>query len=156
AGVKFVDRRIPFSEWPKVKQEYINSGINPVGSIPVVELSGRVYTQSIPTLRYFSKKLGYIGRNAEDEYFLDRLADVAIDWRTTWGRLFEKNEKHTETNTPKFLRAFESFYGERAGDFVLGNEISYVDFLVYQLIDDEEVKSQLKVCILTIKYPFVI
>lgn len=56
AGVQFVDRRIPLdSKWPSVKKEEF-IGISP--GLPVVEINGKRFGQSIPIMRYFGKKLG--------------------------------------------------------------------------------------------------
>ncbi|RUS25353.1 hypothetical protein BC938DRAFT_472288, partial [Jimgerdemannia flammicorona] len=59
-----------------------------------------------------------------------------------WGfRIFENceefNRKYDDVERPKFLRAFETLYGQRKGDFAMGDEVTYVDFLVYQLLLDE-------------------
>ena len=56
-------------------QEY-----NPLGTIPVLELNGRILTQSYAILRHFSRQLGaYDGKTEEEKYWVDALCDVAID-----------------------------------------------------------------------------
>jgi len=147
AGVQFVDHRIPLdAEWPSVKKGFTGIALG----LPVVDLGERHFAQSIPLLRYFGKKLGkYVGQTSEDEYFLDRLSDIANDWRIHWVRTLEGveafNESHRSDRIPSFLSIFETFYAGSDGDFVLGAEFTYVDILVYQMIHDEGIQSLLDV-----------
>lgn len=54
--------------------------MNPLATIPVVELGGRVLTQSYAILRRFARQLGaYDGRTEEGKYWADAMCDVACD-----------------------------------------------------------------------------
>lgn len=45
---------------------------SPAGSLPYIELNGKLLTQSYPTLRYFARQLGkYDGKTSEEQYFAD-------------------------------------------------------------------------------------
>ncbi|RUP13813.1 hypothetical protein BC936DRAFT_139711, partial [Jimgerdemannia flammicorona] len=104
-------------------------------------------------------RTGKYAAKLDDEFFLDQLADIANDWRMFWGfRIFENceefNRKYDDVERPKFLRAFETLYGQRKGDFAMGDEVTYVDFLVYQLLLDEGGASTLTVSISAGSLPF--
>lgn len=100
----------------------------------------------------------YVGQNSEDEFFLDRLSDIANDWRIHWVRTLEGvavckiqiiylfkvfpilkikiwciqdfNESHSSDRIPAYLRLLNIVYGEREGDFALGAEVCYRFYLL--------------------------
>ena len=51
-GIKYEDIRVKFSEWPEMKPS------TPYGSLPLLEVGGKVYAQSEPILRFIGKKAG--------------------------------------------------------------------------------------------------
>ncbi|KAF7725063.1 hypothetical protein EC973_000470 [Apophysomyces ossiformis] len=62
------------------------------------------------TLPVLELRLGkYLGADEEENQYLDALSDTAMDWHQDWIK-----------------------------SKILGNEISYVDFLVYHRIDDDK------------------
>lgn len=79
AGIAYEDVRYSFEEFPDVKKNKI-SELNPTGNIPVVELNGKILTQSYAILRQFARLLGkYDGKNEEEKYWADAMCDIAID-----------------------------------------------------------------------------
>jgi len=53
---------------------------NPLGTIPVIELNGRILTQSYAILRKFARNLkAYDGKTDEEMYWADAMCDIAID-----------------------------------------------------------------------------
>lgn len=38
---------------------------------------------------------------------------------------------------PRALRVFESYYKQNSGPYLLGDKITYADFAVYQIIDND-------------------
>ena len=50
--------------------------------MPVVELDGRVLTQSYAILRHFARVLGaYDGSSEEERYWADAICDIGVDCR---------------------------------------------------------------------------
>lgn len=79
AGIAYKDIRYSFEEYPDYKKSTI-SQLNPAATIPVIELNGRILTQSYAILRRFARQLGsYDGRTEEEKYFVDAMCDLAID-----------------------------------------------------------------------------
>lgn len=51
-----------------------------MGTVPVVELNGRLLTQSYAILRHFARVLGkYEGEGEEERFWVDAVCDVCID-----------------------------------------------------------------------------
>jgi hypothetical protein len=86
------------------------------GNIPMVELNGTCYTQTMPMLRYFCKKMGKCcGKTMEEDYCLDKIADMCADWIGSWvefcfmNRGADYNKNHMEVVCPKYMACMENF-----------------------------------------------
>jgi glutathione S-transferase len=131
------------------------SKVNPTRSLPAVELGGKIYTQSIPTLRFWCTKLGkYDGKTPEERYFVDLISDITADWRTscldavfiaTAKGLVPQNNKELFEHHKDFLLAkfidglnnhLSTFPAAQTGPFVLGSEVTYADFQIWQIYHD--------------------
>ncbi|KAL2917228.1 hypothetical protein HK105_203293 [Polyrhizophydium stewartii] len=141
AGIHFVDGRISFPDWPALKAQLIESEVNLAGSMPVFTVAGHHLAGHMPMLRLLSKKLGrYHGKTIEEDYFVDHVADVYIDWRASWVTILggpEAGKKHIEEGASKYRKIFEKLLAKHEGPYVLGHEITYVDFAIYQVLNDE-------------------
>ena len=79
AGIAYQDVRYSFDEFPKVKESAMRDR-NPLGTIPVIELNGRILTQSYAILRKFARNLkAYDGKTDEEMYWVDAMCDIALD-----------------------------------------------------------------------------
>ena len=79
AGIAYEDIRYSFQEYPEYKKTRI-AEMNPIGFIPVIELNGRILTQSYAILRHFARQLGkYDGETEEEKYWADAMCDIGID-----------------------------------------------------------------------------
>jgi prostaglandin-H2 D-isomerase / glutathione transferase len=116
--------------------------------VPIVELNGQTLTQSYPMLRHFARKLGaYDGATDDEKYWVDRVCDIVIDWRTLFIGAFFAADK--ETKYPEYCAGFRKHIlgateahlngseFSRGGGFVLGERITYADLALYQLLHDE-------------------
>lgn len=72
-GIEFEDRRVPFSEWPRVKPE------TPFGGIPVLEVDGETVTQSNGINRYVGKLAGLYPEDPWQAALCDEAMDVVED-----------------------------------------------------------------------------
>ncbi|KAI9340211.1 glutathione S-transferase [Obelidium mucronatum] len=128
AEIDYVDNRFnkAESDWDTKKAELIKSGTNYYGALPLLEIDGTVLTQHVPILRYIAKKIGkYGGSTDEEAYKLDQFSDVITDWRFS----FRSNPE----TIPRFYNTFENLL---KGPFVLGEDFSYADALLYQALFD--------------------
>lgn len=122
--------------------------MNPTGSVPVLDLNGKILTQSYAIIRHFSRVLGnaYDGDSEDQMYQVDRLCDIAIDWRTGFVNAFLSPNKDEEY--PKFckgprvnyLNALErhleegEFSQPAMGPFVIGKKFTYADMVMYVIL----------------------
>ena len=83
AGIAYDDIRYNFEEYPEYKKSRI-AELNPTTNVPVVELNGRILTQSYAILRHFARLLGaYEGNSEEERYWADAICDIVIDCSTS-------------------------------------------------------------------------
>lgn len=80
AGIAYEDIRYSFDEFPSYKAGKIGA-LNPTATVPIVELNGKILTQSYAMLRHFSRLLDdmYDGKTEEEKYFTDKICDMVID-----------------------------------------------------------------------------
>ncbi|TID21294.1 glutathione s-transferase [Venturia nashicola] len=147
AGIAYIDTRYTFDEFPSQKDGKLGD-MNPLKAVPVVELNGKILTQSYAILRSWSRQLGeYDGKTEEEKYFVDAVGDLGADWRTLFVIAFLSPNKdtaypeHCKTDRVRYLSAIESHLKQsplsQKGPFVLSDRITYADLVVYQVIHDE-------------------
>ena len=79
AGIAYEDVRYTFEEYPEYKNSKIQR-MNPNATIPVIELNGKILTQSYAILRHFARQLGkYDGQTEDEKYWADAMCDIALD-----------------------------------------------------------------------------
>ncbi|KAL4777710.1 glutathione S-transferase [Aspergillus nidulans var. acristatus] len=148
AGIATKDVLYPYDEsWPATSEKLTQQGRTRTGLLPALEYKGEVYTQHIPTLRFLARELGaYDGETSHEKYIVDAVADIYIDWRLAWtmarqsqwvANLKGATDEYKNSVVPKYYRILGQYYSERPGPYLLGEKITYVDFAVYQSIDNE-------------------
>ncbi|KAL1972891.1 hypothetical protein VTN31DRAFT_6433 [Thermomyces dupontii] len=128
--------------WPENKQKLREKGITRTGQLPALEYDGHTFSQHIPILRYFARKLGrYDGETNWEKYLVDAVADIYIDWRAEWVAAATKGEQHkneyVEKHVPHFYEVVGQYYNDNPGPYLLGDKITYADFAVYHLLDND-------------------
>ncbi|KAI9730543.1 MAG: hypothetical protein M1834_005784 [Cirrosporium novae-zelandiae] len=152
AGIAYNDVRYSFDEYPAHKQTTI-AEMNPAETIPVIKLNGKTLTQSYAILRHFARQLGkYDGQTKEERYWVDAMCDLASDWRTLFILAFFSPQKaqtypeHIRTDRARFLKALETHLSSselsQRGPYVIGQEITYADLVIYQVCHDEQLTQE--------------
>ncbi|KAI8337195.1 class gamma glutathione S-transferase [Chlamydoabsidia padenii] len=150
SGIDFTYHQHTSAEWADIKQDLIKNKNIVSPTMPFVDIDGNIFTKTVPTIRYLTKKLGqYGGATVEEDYTLDAVADVVRDHYTTTLPVFRAEdpkvlEEHFQKNTTKYLGIYNELYGQKDGAYFLGEKISYVDFLVYHIIDDDNALAHVK------------
>ncbi|MCJ1308199.1 hypothetical protein MMC25_001852 [Agyrium rufum] len=147
ADVAYIDIRYPFQEWPQLKQGSV-AEMNPVKTLPILELNGQSITQSYPMLRYLAHKLdAYDGQDDYEKYFVDAMCDICIDWRVHYGAarfggVPKMMDDHKELVQKKFLPALEIHLStnelSKKGPFILSDRMTYADLVLFINLHDEE------------------
>lgn len=98
AGVKYEDNRIEFADWPKIKPT------TPVGSLPVLEVDGKIVATSQAINRHLAREFKLYGKNNEEHADVDMVCEVLLDIFTPMIQIsFEKDEKAKEEKQKKFM-----------------------------------------------------
>jgi glutathione S-transferase len=143
AGVDFEYVRLSAAEWKEEKAKLLANKIR-APTMPYITIDGKYYGKTLPLLRLISHKLGkYGGRNEEEAHLVDAYTDIVMDWAGKWAEaLFGSNAEealktYKETTIPEFMNTFEDILSDTEGPYLLGQEISYADFALYHLLEDD-------------------
>ncbi|CEJ82283.1 hypothetical protein VHEMI02359 [[Torrubiella] hemipterigena] len=145
AGIEYKDVRYKFdATWPASQAELKAKGISKTGRLPSLEYNGQILSQHVPIMRYFSRKLNkYDGATDEEKYEVDLVSDLYVDWRAGWagalGASDEVKEAYAKKTSPQFWELVGTHYDRTTGPFLLGDDISYADFAVYQAYSDDSI-----------------
>ena len=134
AGVQYEDIRLTSEKWAEFKPK------TPYGTLPVLDIDGKIVGGSLPIARYLAKLHGLDGGDDMARLILEGAADAIGDFNKKLGALyFEKDEERKatlkkemeETVMPKFLGAMEKLAASNtcAEGWFYGANVSYVDFL---------------------------
>ncbi|KAG6613579.1 putative glutathione S-transferase [Phytophthora cinnamomi] len=136
-GVAFTDDRIARNDFPALKPTL------PLGQVPVLEVNGTTYAQSMAIARYAAKLSGLYPSDPvkalKADMFscsLGELVDAFINFVFKTADADEKARKQkvfVDETAPKFFTALEKLV---EGKFVLGDQISYADVHLLDLVDN--------------------
>ncbi|CAF4124204.1 unnamed protein product [Rotaria sp. Silwood2] len=140
AGQKFGDVRYSFEQWPKAKSEM------PLGQLPVLELNGKKFPQSLAIARYVARQFNLVGKNDLEAMQCDIVADTMQELNNDYYRIWfntddEKLKQAEQTKfktktVPEKLTGFEKLintYGN--GVWAVGDNVTWADFAVYDTIE---------------------
>ncbi|XP_043572437.1 glutathione S-transferase Mu 1-like [Chiloscyllium plagiosum] len=106
-------------------------------------ISGDVkITQSNAIMRYIARKHNLVGETEDEKIRVDMLENQSMDFRMGFVRLaynpdFEDLKGDYLKGLPNLLKQFSDFLGKRP--WFAGDKITFVDFLMYELLDEHRV-----------------
>lgn len=144
AGIDFEYVRYNAAEWKEQKQKLLAQNIhNP--TMPYITVNDKYYGKTVPIMRFLATKLNqYQGSNEDEVQLLDAYADVLSDWTSKWafsvfGAFSEVAAKNFfEDTRPQLYKNFDAILSETQGPYLLGNTITYPDFLLYHILEDDK------------------
>ncbi|CAF3779203.1 unnamed protein product [Rotaria sordida] len=141
AGQKFEDIRYSDDEWSKMKNEM------PLGQIPVLEISGQKFPQSLAITRYVARQFKLTGKDDLESMKCDVIVDTMNEFNEDYYRLWffieDENQRQTETTKfitktiPEKLTMFEklmNMYGN--GVWAVGDNVTWADFVIYDTVQN--------------------
>lgn len=119
AGIPFDDIRIPLSEWPSIKgsdKRYLYR------QIPILEIDGKPFGQSIPILRYVGKLTGLYPTDPVEALYADEIMDCFMDMRGKLSVYFYLPKDVRGVARKNVVNKFMKPYYERIEDRVKGSK----------------------------------
>ncbi|EDV23407.1 Glutathione S-transferase [Trichoplax sp. H2] len=128
ADVPFIDERISEEDWPTYKQTVKN----PFRRLPVLEVDGKVFIESIAIESYLALTFGFHGKNNWEKYKIDMIT-YSVDEMFT--KMFtsqfepdEEKKRNLQEDYCKYkstwLKALEAGL---ESDYLVGNTITLAD-----------------------------
>ena len=132
-GIAFEDRRIPGKDWPKHRDQM------PFQAMPVLEVDGKVVTQSNTINRYVGKLAGLYPKDEWQAVLCDEVMDVAEDISTKIGNTIaldaEQKKKVREELAagpiPRFLQQLEARLKAAGGEYFADKRLTVADLKVF-------------------------
>ncbi|CAH0477826.1 unnamed protein product [Peronospora belbahrii] len=116
----------------------------PLGQVPVLNVDGTMYSQSMAIARYAAKLSGLYPQDPLDCLRVDMVSESLIDIKTLISDITyrtpdeatkaEKTTKLLEESVPKTLNLLE---GLVQGFFFLGDKMTYADLQLFDLVKNE-------------------
>uniref|UniRef100_A0A8C5PBM5 glutathione transferase n=1 Tax=Leptobrachium leishanense TaxID=445787 RepID=A0A8C5PBM5_9ANUR len=126
-NTEYEDVRVEFSEWPALKPSI------PYGQLPVLEIDGVTYHQSLAIARYLAKQAGLIGKtdleNARIDAIIDSIDDFisAFPWTEPDENLKkQKQDEYIKNNAPRLLEGLAKSLGDKS--YFVGDSVTWADF----------------------------
>ncbi|XP_037030115.1 glutathione S-transferase-like [Bradysia coprophila] len=122
--IQFEDIRLNFEkDWPAYPKDTL-----PLRQLPILEIDGKVFYQTIAICRYLAKKVGLAGSTPLEDYEIDNAVDNVNDFRARLaGAFYEQNAVAKEEKmkialnetVPFFLGKLEAIAQQNDGHFAL-------------------------------------
>jgi len=136
-GVKYEDVRIEFQDWPQWQAKM------PFGEIPVLEVDGKMLSQSMAINRYLGRVFGMAGANdweaAQCDMLVDGITDVFNNLRPWFMEKDEEKKNQIWNNFENehlkpFLGLYEKFLKQTGTGHFVGNTMTWADVVLFHFI----------------------
>ncbi|CAL8128189.1 unnamed protein product [Orchesella dallaii] len=139
----FEDVRLDWDEWEKPDSKITNKDDYPYRKLPALEdtENGLILGQSFTIVRYLGRKYKLVGKTEVEAAKCDEYADVLKDMLKEIEVMDDKDEKtksvmktnFLEKTVPRYFSVIESNLKKNGGKFLVGNSITWIDFLLAQM-----------------------
>ncbi|XP_049876434.1 glutathione S-transferase 2-like [Pectinophora gossypiella] len=152
-GQDFEDKRIPSEQWPEYKPK------TPFGQMPVMEIDGKQYAQSLAIARYLGRKYGVAGADIEQDFEIDQNVEFLNDIRAKAATVqyepdevikAKKHEDFSKNVYPTLLDKLDEIIKKNNGHIACG-KLTWGDFVFAGMYD--YLKVMLQMPDLDNKYP---
>ncbi|XP_063829716.1 glutathione S-transferase 2 [Ostrinia nubilalis] len=152
-GQEFEDKRFTSETWPEIKPT------TPFGQVPVLEIDGKKYAQSLAIARYLGRKYGLAGATPEEDLEIDMYNDFVNDIRAKAASVQyesdevvkeKKYEDFSKNVYPVMLSKLNEIVGQNNGHIAVG-KLTWADFVFAGMYD--YLKMMLRIPDLDTKYP---
>jgi len=143
AGKEYEDIRLEQKDFGERKADF------PFGQVPVLEVNGKMYGQSMAIVSFLGREFGMYGSSNVDAIVIEQVMQLIQDLLQTAVKFFfEKDEKVKEEaetkfkgeTCPKFYGFFEKMLKDSGSGFFL-SKMSVADVAVYDMATGMMAKS---------------
>jgi len=151
-GVKHDDVRLTFEQWPEFK------GKTPFGSMPVLELNGKMYAQALALAIFLARENKLYGANNLENLMIDQILmcredivvpEAKIKFEQDQGKRAELTKDMIDTTYPKFFGFFDTIIKDNPtkSGWAVGKKISMADLVIFDVsewifgLKEEEMRS---------------
>jgi prostaglandin-H2 D-isomerase / glutathione transferase len=135
-GIAFEDRRIAFKEWGKVRDQ------TPFRALPVLEVDGKVITQSNTINRYVGRLTGLYPKDDWQAALCDEVMDVIEDLDQQVGFTIgmgdeekkKAREKLAEGSIPRCLEQLQARLERAGGEYFSEGRLTVGDLKVLMMV----------------------
>ncbi|XP_046969313.1 glutathione S-transferase 2-like [Vanessa cardui] len=152
-GQEFEDNRVTMEDWPAFKPS------TPFGQMPVLEIDGKKYAQSMAIARYLGRKFGLSGDDIEMDFEIDQNIEFVNDIRAKAASVhYEPDEAAKEKKHEDFAKNVYPFLISKLDEMIKKNKghiaagkLTWADFVFAGMFD--YLKAMLRMPDLEQKYP---
>mmetsp|Transcript_22474 Transcript_22474/g.38793 ORF Transcript_22474/g.38793 Transcript_22474/m.38793 type:complete len:207 (+) Transcript_22474:114-734(+) len=133
-NIPFKDNRIEFADWGALKPN------TTFGSLPIIKIDGKDYTQSCAILTYVGKQANLYPSDPLTALKVDEILHALVDFNMIsiaagFNAPNEEQKKIMQedlvaTSIPKFIGGVEKLLAKHNGKFAVGDQITVADLLV--------------------------
>lgn len=135
SGVSFDDVRVPINDWPEVKNHPTRFSF---GQMPVLEVDGVPYSQSVAILRYVGKLSGLYPADPLEALKVDEIIDCFVEMRgkMSVARMVPEDVKPSVLeNVGEFMKLYYAKINNRIAEngtgFAAGDKLTIADLVVH-------------------------
>jgi glutathione S-transferase len=134
--IQLEEEVVQMADWASLKAK------TPLGQLPVFHDGKLEIGQSNAILRYVARKHGLYGKNDNEATLIDMLNDQQEDVRLSYLRLiyqqYDTEKDNYIKSIPEKLAVFEKFLKKNndGTGFFVGSQISFVDYTIFDLLDN--------------------
>ncbi|BFZ09089.1 hypothetical protein BsWGS_12128 [Bradybaena similaris] len=134
ARQKYEDIRLSREEWVEKKPQ------TPFGQLPILEIDGKVYTESIAIATYLAREFGFYGKTSLDGLKIDQVVQLGMDLLRAGFTVFMESDETKkaelmknlkDVEVPKFYGFFENLLKESDTGYFVGNDLTLADIFVF-------------------------
>ncbi|KAK6174985.1 hypothetical protein SNE40_013531 [Patella caerulea] len=118
----------------------------PTGKLPVLEIDGRMFAESVVIARYLAREFGLDGQTNYEKLLTDTIVDKIIQVREMIADLYyindpvkkaEAQKNFIEEQLPPALSFLEKFVekNESTGGFLVGDKVTWADLAVFDILE---------------------
>ncbi|KAJ8688176.1 hypothetical protein QAD02_023971 [Eretmocerus hayati] len=135
-GVEFEDDPFDPEDWPKVKPT------TPFGTVPLLDMDGKIVRQSNAICRYFAKQFGLTGKDDLEALEVDATVDTIHDLREKLAKYHYETNEEAKAEKLELIKELVPFYIERFdeqvkenGGYFVGGDVTWADLYFFGILD---------------------